>query len=367
MGWTDLSTWDGNWQSLDFLNEFVAAINERGRAVRQGHTLISAPLTPIAAGANMQQAPYWNDPTLAIVILQSRIISMFGMVGSSMAFARTIDSAGNPIVNFDSFSGDNVHVWDGIANAAPHITGMSGATGLRRYRTHPDDGGTVLFGPMQSGDIIGRWIFEDMQKALNLLVWAAFGGDYDYTTPLYIHKTGFAKPTIAEEIADWTSRPEYSSYTPSAFTLQNIVQYGVQYIIQTSKTRYLQRWLAADGWPAGPGVAGEMDVYAPPSPTVEEFGNNFDGVPIYTFDDCGFGLHYHAWTMLDSGIAIAAGDAQILTPYYGDNTTVRPGWPPADGTHGFQQGYVPTADPFDRRLHVVVRWDVPGGFEYVAV
>ena len=43
-----------------------------------------------------------------------------------------------------------------------------GATSWRRYTTL---GGGVAYGRMQAGDIIGPWIFEDLQNCLNEIVW----------------------------------------------------------------------------------------------------------------------------------------------------------------------------------------------------
>lgn len=50
------------------------------------------------------------------------------------------------------------------------------ASGFRRSV----DGTTILYGQMQPGDIIGPWVFEDLQNGLNKLKWTKTGGTYVY-------------------------------------------------------------------------------------------------------------------------------------------------------------------------------------------
>ena len=150
MAWT-ITTWDdADWSAAATLNEFVDAVNERKLAAGLG-----APFAAVNAGDDVQAATFftayqqWIEDNLT-----SFVVSHDGGVARGGGY---YDGAGT--VGAYANLGDIF-----VATDLAH-------TNWRRYTTHPDEGGVVAYGQMQAGDIIGPWIFEDIQKCLNVLVW----------------------------------------------------------------------------------------------------------------------------------------------------------------------------------------------------
>lgn len=132
-----------DWSSLQdtaCANEIISAYNERRQARGQSTTALLSP------GDNAQDTAFWRG-------LQEWI------EGDCVAW---IDHVAGPI----NEAGDGLRYWT--------LAGFRAAAGL-----HPDgfrrstDGATFSHGPIQSGDIRGPWIFEDLQAALSALKWTA--------------------------------------------------------------------------------------------------------------------------------------------------------------------------------------------------
>jgi len=136
-----------DWQHVDFLNELVGAWSERRQAIGQ------SAVDDVAAGDDIQAVTFWKA-------MQDWIE----------------DECDNFFNHDDTIEGaSSVPMFDvaGLRTAA----GLN-ASGFRRATvwepdTPPDWETDVSFsyGKMQAGDIIGPWIFDDLQKAFDALRW----------------------------------------------------------------------------------------------------------------------------------------------------------------------------------------------------
>jgi len=192
-GWsvTDWST-NPDWASASLLNEFVDAVNERKIAVGQG-----GPLSTVQVGDDVQAAGG---------VLGQVQDAIEGMLGSF-------------VVSHDNGTKRQLNFWRNEGGPEPHTDtytsvghllqamGVTGSMGWRRYRDAPEsEGGTLETGPFQVGDIIGPWLFDDLQTALNGLIWTG-------AVPGIENLTNFGEgarqegwlAAIAQADADWDS------------------------------------------------------------------------------------------------------------------------------------------------------------------
>jgi hypothetical protein len=121
------------WQTL--LNEITSAYSERRRAVGQSYY---APAT----NTIVQSASYW---TALQIWLEDNCTSFIDWVDGPLT------EAGNNFLYF------TFKKWRAAA-------GLN-AYGFRRST----DGSSFSYGQMQAGDIIGPWIFEDLQRGIGAL------------------------------------------------------------------------------------------------------------------------------------------------------------------------------------------------------
>ncbi len=151
-GWAvDWSTEvDGDWTLVANVTDFQKAFNERDQALTG--TDKYSPL--VIAGDDIQARSLWKG-------MQSTV------AGWGIKFA----------ISHDNGTPRAAEYYDGAPEISVYgLAEIFSAAGLahsnwRRYTTHPDDGGSDLGGEMQVGDIIGPWVFEDIQATLNVLVW----------------------------------------------------------------------------------------------------------------------------------------------------------------------------------------------------
>lgn len=139
-----------NWASATFLNEMVAAINERRDALGW------EPIGNVSAGDDIQQALLYAEWQVYLE-------------GMAVQFVDHGDHGGNwggqdAIPRFDLAS------WRAAA-------GLD-ADGFRRTAVEPSDPAFEGFehGHVQAGDILGPWIFEDLQSGLDILRWTLEDG-----------------------------------------------------------------------------------------------------------------------------------------------------------------------------------------------
>ena len=198
MPWRDLHTdFDGDWTNLDFLNQFAVAVNERLLT-----HLSSATEEPL-----IEEAVDISYATGKIRRWQQHVESM-AEAGDGFfwgKFLRSHDDSGSKMSRSDlnnhlfpvdpDINQPEVHLAEDLGwhwkDFAPLIAGgpaynPDGSTGgFRRTQIHPSDPTFQGFewGWLHVDDLIGEWIFEDLQAALNMLVWKWL--TYEY------HQTGF--------------------------------------------------------------------------------------------------------------------------------------------------------------------------------
>lgn len=124
-------------------NEIVLAYSERRQAI--GQSAVSA----LAAGANAQDTDFWRGIQEWI---EANLASWCDHVNGPL------NGAGTEVLAFTSAT----------FRAAAGLN----ASGFRRST----DGSTFAYGTIQSGDVRGPWIFEDLQKAFSVLLWTKATG-----------------------------------------------------------------------------------------------------------------------------------------------------------------------------------------------
>lgn len=159
MAWTlDWSSGNQDWHSVANVTDFQKAVNERITMLNEIGTL-----TLKNIGDDVQRHQWIED-------IQVWIAANYGN------FVRSHDTGGNALSNGVYDNSATIDIYSSLADLFDR-TGLTNST-WRRYTTHPDDAGADLGGVIQAGDIIGPWLFEDMQACLNRLVWTRYKGDW---------------------------------------------------------------------------------------------------------------------------------------------------------------------------------------------
>lgn len=329
MGWTPITS-GVDWQAASFVNEYIAALNERKTVIGQSENLVAE----VAAGDDISAATFWGEPYLGFGIgLQSQILAIapFNFVDPSTAS----DLTGLTTAAF----------WT-ASTFKQAIAGNIG--GFRRYTTHPDDGGSVGYGIMQQGDIIGPWIFEDLQSALNKMVWKLGAGSWVNSTS-WITPTKTASTLAAAQASALASHPENTStgtFSPQsyAFVGRNGSSYSASLISRSADVR--------------------VSLYNGDDPSTKyacEVDWNINIIPATEFSAGGESwiTGPSVYSLLDTS-SHAAGPTSLDSIQVGDHAYIMswpalPGGDPAASSRGLE-GDAPLT---------VIRWDVVNGFEYV--
>ena len=182
--------------TLSELNEMVKQAIVCGKAVRERE---------LAVNRSQSFLPYCGVWQPYIISLQQELETLA---------PNYIDHENGPLTDagddFLYFTMDN---WRAAA-------GLN-ASGFRRST----DGTTVLCGQMQSGDIIGPWVFEDLQNGLKALKWTITGGMYVYPAEsrkslTYVH---FLYQEMEPGHPDWPTLAQVRAQFITAFEAQSWV------------------------------------------------------------------------------------------------------------------------------------------------
>lgn len=156
MAWTVTNWTDADWSQVAAIQDWFTAFNERASV----HSLGDPQVIKNIDG-DVQLASWWRTYQQWIANNLHR-------------FVRRYDNSGNKLAdgyyNTGIAGALSTHVYSSLTDLLTRATGGA-RTDWRRYTTHPDDAGADLGGVIQSGDIIGPWLFEDLQDALNALTW----------------------------------------------------------------------------------------------------------------------------------------------------------------------------------------------------
>ncbi len=182
-GWTITGTdWaDVDWADISIMNQFVAAVNERRWAYfgrDRSYALLAGGEDVTFNG--VQSGALW--PSLQTM---QYAVSPSGVQALAIQ-SHDIDGTPRTLDYYDSTTKPILHwVTEAICKAAGLWVNGS-EYGFRRAITMPDDW-TDINDPayiwqttqnnpniMRAGDIIGPWIFQDLQSLLNLMIWFQF-------------------------------------------------------------------------------------------------------------------------------------------------------------------------------------------------
>jgi hypothetical protein len=287
-------------------------------------------------------------------------------------FVKNRDAGGDVVDDFDGtvVAPDLTHnlpMWTS-SDLWSYVTSGASSAGPRRYTTHPSDGGTPLYGAPQIGDIIGGWLVEDLRKAINTLVWTPAGyfpgsnrisktmtGHYGST--VYGKNNGTWAEVYALCLASWTDKGNSGSL--GITKLQQ--KYGtVRRGGLNRRSGTLSVYL-----PQVDSVNCEVDFYLHPSA--------YPGDSLNIFDDCGTGYAENALVMIEEGVAGTTssseyvevdGTVDVLSPASTAPDTFSVD-PPTDESYyyGF---WISIENYVTHGAAIALRWDVTGGFEYVA-
>ena len=142
-----------DWQDKDFINEFRNAQSERSQVIG------GAVVTNIVAGVDVQTNTFWADIQLWLVLNSDEFVD------------HTIDLTTTNVVTLFTLA-----TWRNTAG----IT-----NGFRRATVwNPPTAPTYSYGRMARGDIIGPWIFEDLQDGFDALRWTHVNNGFTPTGPV---------------------------------------------------------------------------------------------------------------------------------------------------------------------------------------
>ena len=338
-GWTT-TTWEAaDWALLANVNDFVNAIQERHKALGNGTAHVT--ITTRVAGDDVQLASWWN----AMQAWVEGVLDRFAVC----ADAGAMRAAGH---------------YDGAAtvDAYADLVALFSAAGLattdwRRYTTHPDEGGADLGGKIVAGDIIGPWLFEDLQAVLNVMVWTKHGCSWvDGGVENRNSGTGGGEATWAAAVA--AAEADYAGLgnkvfdirtAPFSKTYGNCVA-GPLYGATCDKTQAYNQ-ISDSIWT---GLARDVDWYVrAQTPT--------DGGYSWTFHAQGQTVADGVWKLwLTDTPGLAASTVISSAPIAPITTTPTP-FPPQPGVGeapGLGWATTATGDA------AVVRWNVTDGFTY---
>ena len=327
MGWP-ITDWTGNpdWAALSNINAFIGAVRERQLCVG------GAAWNFNEAGDDVQAATWFQD-------IQDFVDGAYDL------FAVSHDAGVARGAGY--YSGKATIDFYADLAAVFSAAGKTHAN-WRRYTTHPSDGGSVLYGRMEIGDIIGPWLFEDLQATLNVLVWTSSGyswisgGTNNRNQASEPGATWAAAKTAAE--AEWAASggEAQEDAAPLAYTA-GVGTYGANAYRRRAKGYTASIWT---------GCKRDVDFYV-----------NAHGLD--AFDDHQDGVLEELEYCYDTQAATTA--ANVTSNWLGADPTgtfadSKLAWcaePPPDNDLGWAVQF----GGYDR-WDALVRWNVTDGFEY---
>ncbi len=338
MGWTAVTN-NMDWAATAILNEYVSAINERAGTISNGG------LTAVVAGDDVQAVSFWEG-------LQNWVLD------NLIYF---VDTA------FEDFDGET----DITMFALTTWKTESGLTsGFRRATTLPTvwasySDAAYSYGVCQAGDIIGPWLLADLQAALNVLIWTMEWGTG--------HSQGYqgAYWEVGTDNAlafGWGTNPPWQDFK-DAVDAEWLTAALSDYDSPMAYTRALGD--STNGYQGDIGRCASYCVWDCPEATLKrdvdfysiaQHGGTAQDNTFGPNGDWGVGhvvgeLH---WWLTD---AVQDGLTGISSGLFGTLPRAHPDWcdEPSSG-HSKYLGYITES----AHIGIVFRWNVAGGFEYVA-
>lgn len=148
-GWTYSEYTDVDWADVNTMNELIGAYNERRQALGQ------SPVATISAGDDVQLASLYSDIQSWIGTYSSSFIQSYDYPGTKRSI-QSFTSTPETYADTDDFT---------------HSCGLQASHTGQYGWERTADGVNFDVGTVQVGDVIGPWIFNDLEKALNCLTW----------------------------------------------------------------------------------------------------------------------------------------------------------------------------------------------------
>lgn len=125
---------------------------------------------------------YQGEYSVRVPALTARTLDALAGVPVTMEFVQNIQECCEALISqyVDHRQGDfsnlaAVPMWQTTNSATAHYMYGVMASGQTGWRRQVVPGEFTTAGPIETGDIIGPWIFEDMQRALKLMMWVPVG------------------------------------------------------------------------------------------------------------------------------------------------------------------------------------------------
>ncbi len=331
MAWT-ITDWTANpdWAQLANIQDFVKAWNERRLILNDASMIVPA------ASWDVQAVTHSDGSAVGWYTIQNWIEDHYTSFVVSHA-------AGSPL---------GANYYDGEAsinkyasfNAFMTAALGAGRTDWRRYTTHPDEAGSDLGGKMQTGDIIGPWIFEDIQKAFNALIWTGGSETWDRNGEQNAKAANkIDRPTWADAKSD--AETEYNADSRTAST-PRATSYGHQFV-DFGFGAILDRaymYLSPSGQPTFCRRAAEFYVKA---------------TKWVVWDASGDDVLEDLWSLFDEQDP-SPDAASFLSAAAGDTGFSVPNWVPEPALgETLYRGWLTSSNGY-----MILRWEITDGFEY---
>lgn len=153
MAWNCTSWANADWSAIANVTDFQKAVNERQKALTGADAIgtLKAVGDDVQDHAWIEELQQWVEDHCGV----------FNFVVSHIAGAPRSSGC---------FEGETVAPFYMTLAEVFSAAGLGTAT-WRAYVTHPDDAGVDQERKIAPGDIIGPWLFEDLQAVLNVMVW----------------------------------------------------------------------------------------------------------------------------------------------------------------------------------------------------
>jgi hypothetical protein len=317
-------------------------MNNRLTVLGVTHNLIPLP------GANIQHvgttAPATQTGNFSLRFLQGQIVTyLTSFVVSHSAWDARLENA----------------VYDGAASIPMWTTTtfFLALTNDTHFRRKANWGDNFSFGYAQAGDIIGPWIMEDLQRALNMMIWTR------YTYILDRKEENNRKLGTGQSEASWAAaksatETSYTGSSTSTATICEAFSYGNYYIGIVGWQAILSRTYQYGHVTIDSTLAKEVDWYC---------WAQIDALYTQFMEVVEFGAHgdeviqnaFSLW--LTETKAAGSAEEWATTTKIASGSLTQPVWTsePAQRQENYLGYQIDTA-----KLYAVARWDVDGGFTY---
>ena len=216
MTWSDLPVSAGTvWSNVSFINQFIRAINERMYVTQDSSSPVGL-LDELAVGDLIQEASFWAGLQQACEDLASAANGPRGV---------WIDpSAVTSPENYDGqFEFDYLIDFNFTPNQHEFLGPWRTAAGNPSQgwtRRFPNDSGgfDTEYGQMETGDIIGPWIFDELYNGLRVLVWSEMDSLAGFSSSAnFIHRTSRHVSSISAQDARDQAYSQFYEFEGSAY------------------------------------------------------------------------------------------------------------------------------------------------------